>query len=194
MALSRGWTDRRAVAETRALVKVLSGPDTFAQARALAWAAELLEQRLDSEEDAESHDEEVEQQAVAAQAVLLREGAARVEPAPTAARRARVAALLASWTDPYAFDATGRPLLDAGRLIARGDDALAGLVSALEEMRTAGLGRDHAAARRACAIGERVRAREVWNAAVEALCEAAGVAPPSSHVVEPDLSSWYAEE
>ncbi len=194
MALSRAWTDRRAVAETPALVQNLSRPDTFASARRLARAAEELEQRLQAEDDAELRDEEAERHAVVAQAGLLRALAARVEPAPTAARRERVAGLLRQWTDPYAEDATGRPFLDAARLIARGDEALAALVNALKQMRTAGRVRDQAAHRRACAIGERVRVREAWNDALEVLCTQAGVAPPTTCAVAPDLSSWFAEE
>jgi len=186
-------SDADAVSDTRRLVHELGGPTTFVQVRALSQAAEALSLALQTEERAEVLDQESEQEAVLAQMRLLREVRARVEPVDSAARRAKVAALLEGWTDPYAADAAGRPLLDAARALIRGDGLLVDLLGAIEQMRSAGLARDRAAAHRAQAIVRRVAARKRWDGAHSALRHEAGLPPSPEPPSEVDHSAWFTD-
>ena len=190
MALSGSWTDAEAVARTPVLVQ-RHGGHAFERARELSQAAQGLARALTAEEQADQQDQQAETQAVRAQQGLLQAVRPRVESAESALCRARVAALLDQWTDPYAADAAGRPILDAARHKARATAGLEDLVRALEQMRVSGLARDRAAARRAQAIAERVSARQSWDQAHACLREAAGLPPVTGGAPEPDLSSWF---
>jgi len=172
------WPDDVAVEQTPCMRVLLteSGIPNLGRLRALETAAEAVRHRRRIEMDAEAAHRRAELRVRHAQEALLGCVVPRLEVSDRSVLRARLAARVQTWADPYASDTTGEPALTSMLALIDGATvALPGVREAVVCMGTAGRAYDRAEGARSHAIAARVSARHAWNAVAASVLESTGV-------------------
>ena len=178
-ARMEAWPDPVAVAQAARLLAhtIDDGARQLTDLRRLEQATLDLERALAHEERADADEAQTAGQVRMAGRGLRAAVSPRLEVAEAALVRAGLSELVMRWSDPYASDSTGAPLLaQMRRHLQAAGEGTHDLWRALEAVEAAGPAHDHASWRRARAIDARVEARRTWNRAALRVFEHLGAA------------------